>query len=194
MLDTIAQTGDTVMSCETPRRMRHGGFSLLELLAAIALLALLAGLAAPSFAHLIRDSRSGSEAQLLLGLLQLARAEALQRNRSVVLCKSATAASCTGSGGWEQGLLIFVDRNGSGSYDASDTLLRAELPLSRHSQISGNSTVASKISFNSLGRSSLSGTITIRPEGRDGERRAIVISGTRSPRSCRPDRVPSDCP
>ncbi|SEQ40350.1 type IV fimbrial biogenesis protein FimT [Solimonas aquatica] len=166
---------------------------MIELLVGLALLSLLASLGLPAYTHLLRELRSDSEAQLLLGLLQLARAEALQRNRNVLLCK-ASGSACSSSGGWEQGLLMFVDANGNSRYDAADVLLRAEQPLSRRSQINGNGALASRISLNSLGRCSVAGTLTILPLGADGERRAIVLSTTRSPRSCQPDRVPSDCP
>lgn len=176
----------------TGRTQTGKGYSLIELLVGLALLSLLASLGLPAYTHLLRELRSDAEAQLLLGLLQLARAEAMQRNRSVLLCK-ASGSACSSSGGWEQGLLIFVDGNGNGSYDAADTLLHVEQPLSRRSQISGNGALVNRISINALGRCSVAGTLTLTPQG-GGARRAIVLSTTRSPRSCQPDRVPSDCP
>lgn len=182
------------MQDQAGRATRNQGFSLLEVLGTLALLSLLASLGLPAFSHLIRDSRHASEAQQLLGLLQLARAEAQQRNRSVVLCKAGDSSGCRDEGDWQQGLLIFVDEDGDSRLDAGEALLRAELPLSTRSEIVGNTPVARRIRFNSLGRSSVSGTLTIGSPGVQRDRRAIVLSNTRSPRSCRPDRVPSDCP
>lgn len=60
-----------------------GGFSLIELLVAIAVLGILFAVGAPSFNSWIHNSQIRTGAQSILSGLQLARAEAVQRNATV---------------------------------------------------------------------------------------------------------------
>jgi type IV fimbrial biogenesis protein FimT len=59
------------------------GFSLIEILVALAIFAILLSLALPNFSEWIRNIRLRSQAEAVLGGLQLARAEAMRRNRFV---------------------------------------------------------------------------------------------------------------
>ena len=56
-----------------------------------------------------------SEANSFVSALMLARSESVKRGVPVSLCKSANQASCTASGTFEQGWLIFVDPNSDGN-------------------------------------------------------------------------------
>lgn len=62
---------------------RQGGFSIIELMIGISILAFLLLLAMPSYSEFLRNARVRSNAEAALNLLQLARAEALKRNRDV---------------------------------------------------------------------------------------------------------------
>lgn len=59
------------------------GFTIIELMVTITLLAILLGLAVPSFALWINNSRVRTTAQVLQDGLRLAQAEAVRRNRTV---------------------------------------------------------------------------------------------------------------
>ncbi|GIZ53869.1 GspH/FimT family pseudopilin [Noviherbaspirillum aridicola] len=64
---------------------RLAGFTLVELMVALAVAAILAGLAAPSFSEMIANQRAKSVATDLYIALTKARSEALKRNVSVSL-------------------------------------------------------------------------------------------------------------
>lgn len=66
------------------------GFTLVELMVAVALLAILLGLAVPSFQTTIARNRLSTQANELLSALQASRSEALRRNRTVRFCTTAT--------------------------------------------------------------------------------------------------------
>lgn len=76
------------------RRGPLRGFSLVELVVAIALLALLLGLAAPSFATWTRNAQVRSVGDALQSGLRQAQAEAVRRNRQVVFFLT-TSKACT---------------------------------------------------------------------------------------------------
>jgi type IV fimbrial biogenesis protein FimT len=176
------------------RKGAAGGFTLLELMVTVSVAAILATVALPSFSALIRSNRSASEANTVLGVFMLARSEAIKRDRRVVACKTANGRACTTSGGWQQGALIFEDSDGDGALDGGEPIIAAVQPLSTTSQIAGNANVTNKVTFNSLGRATTNGTITIVPGASNEFRRAVVLTNTRNPRICYPDRSPSDCP
>jgi type IV fimbrial biogenesis protein FimT len=124
---------------------RKQGFTLIEMIVAIAILAILAALAIPSFKSSIRSNRSVSDANALLTVLTLARSEAIKHSQPVVVCKASSSSSpaCVTSGNWEQGVLVFVDADADGTYSSGDTQLRLEVPLSSVNVITDKSTLNS---------------------------------------------------
>lgn len=67
------------------------GFSLIELMVAVAILAILLALAVPSFQDMIQRNRVRTAAADLTTGLNLARAEAIKRGLSVSLCVNDTS-------------------------------------------------------------------------------------------------------
>ncbi len=64
-------------------REKISGFSLIELLVAIAILAILMAIALPSFNSSMARSRLTSHTELMIGALSYARAEAIKLNENV---------------------------------------------------------------------------------------------------------------
>jgi type IV fimbrial biogenesis protein FimT len=105
------------------------GVTLPELLVVLALVALLAILGSPALAALRANLATALAAQHLASLFGLARASATARGMDAVLCplvRSGPRAACGAS--FSQGWLLFLDRNGDGSYRVGDDeMLRVHL-------------------------------------------------------------------
>jgi type IV fimbrial biogenesis protein FimT len=93
------------------------GFTLFELMLAIAILGVLLGLGVPSFVETIRNNRTISQNNELIGALNYARSEALKRADAVSVCASADQATCSGSTNWTTGWIVFGDQDADGSMD-----------------------------------------------------------------------------
>ena len=70
------------------------GWTLIELLLALAIAALLAVLALPMYADWIAESQMMNYARDLAGSMNVARSEAIKRGTRVNLCKSANRSTC----------------------------------------------------------------------------------------------------
>jgi type IV fimbrial biogenesis protein FimT len=103
------------------------GFTLIELMVALAVMAIVIGMAVPGFQSMINGNRLAGASNELIASVQTARMEAIRRGARVAICASADAnagagATCATSGidGW----IVFVDVDHSDAFDAGDTLLR----------------------------------------------------------------------
>lgn len=88
------------------------GFSLLELLTALAVLAILLGWGVPSFFEIINNNRVTTQTNELVSALNYARSEAVKRGDPVSVCSSADGASCAASTDWSTGWIVFTDSTG----------------------------------------------------------------------------------
>ncbi len=145
------------------------GFTLIELMIALALALLLLTLGIPSFKELIQSNRLTTAADDLLAALQLTRSEAIKRGIRITLCKSANGTSCSNSGGYEQGWIVFSDSNNNVMVDTEELIIRVFAPVYPGSGISltGNVPVANYISYTADGIARLAngafqaGTLTV---------------------------------
>ena len=95
---------------------RESGFTLLEVLIAVAVLAILTALAMPSFTGLIERNKARTVANDLLASILVARSEAIKRERQTALTRAV------GSQNWTH-WLTFVDNDRSKSFNSGDELL-----------------------------------------------------------------------
>ena len=83
-----------------PNRPRHQGFTLIELIIAVALVAILAAIALPSFREFSTRMTVTDNTNNLIGALNMARAEAVKRGRA--------AALIANDGDWNKGWQVVV--------------------------------------------------------------------------------------
>ena len=170
-------------------RPRCAGYSLVESLVIVALFVLATAVAVPAFQAATHGMRLASITNAFLGHLQLTRSEAIKRNARVVMCKSAGPAGCAPSGGWEQGWIVFHDRNNNGARDAGEPVLVGHAALPGGWRLTGNAPVAAYLSFNGMGMTRSfsgafqAGTLTLCREGdADLQGREIAVNALGRPR------------
>jgi type IV fimbrial biogenesis protein FimT len=88
------------------------GYTLLELLVALALVAVLATTGYPGFSAWVLDSRRDAIVMTTMHAVQFARQFAAARSESAELCGTLDALHCSGGGDWSRGMLI-VGANGA---------------------------------------------------------------------------------
>ncbi|HSV79139.1 MAG TPA: GspH/FimT family protein [Ramlibacter sp.] len=165
------------------------GFTLVELLVTLVVLGVLL-LFCVNFATRTLDAmRLTALTNAFLGQLHLARSEAIKRNAPVAICKSGDGASCVAAGGWEQGWIVFQDRNNNGLRDSDEQLLHSGPALPSGFRLQGNLNVARYVSFAATGGTRTStgafqaGTLTVcRASLERTEARQIVINAVGRPR------------
>jgi type IV fimbrial biogenesis protein FimT len=142
---------------------RTQGFTLMELMTAIAVLAILASFGVPAFTNMVRNSQIAAESGNLVTALTLARSEALKRGVRVSVCGAAGADACTEAVDWSDGWLVFTDDFGDiGVVDENDEVLQAwPAPLAG---VAVNADLQS-ITFTRNARAEFRGTFNVLKDG-----------------------------
>ena len=99
------------------------GWTLIELMIALAILGILAGFAVSSVSSFMQAARSSAAHTDLLASLTRARGAATTHERDVRVCPSADGATCADSYHWESGWIVYVDANNNNRKDASDPII-----------------------------------------------------------------------
>ena len=161
------------------------GFTLVELLLSLAVGGILMSITVPAMTGMLNTQKAISATNALFAGLNLARSEAIKRNARAVLCKTANGVSCTASGGWEQGWILFHDRNNNAVLDEGEEVVRHQGPVSAGIRLRGNFPVANYVSYTPTGTAQLisgafqAGTFTLCVESSaSADVRQIVLSGT----------------
>ena len=101
------------------------GFTLLELMTALAVLAVLVAAATPSFKTFSANSRTAASANSLMSALAIARSEALHQGMPVAVCASKGSLTCDTTD-WSNGWIVFTDGSGfQGVLDSTDAVVQA---------------------------------------------------------------------
>ena len=133
----------------------------------------------------IASQRLISAANELLTAINLTRSEAIKRGERVALCPGRDGSGCQPANErhtpWQQGYLLYVDRNGNRERDADEPVLQVFQPpsgLSIHS-----SRYREQLSYLPNGLASGSNlTFTLCPERGHGSGRSVIVSNTGRPR------------
>lgn len=114
-------------------RKPNKGFTLIELMLAVAIAGILLAVGVPSFAEAVKESRISSQYNAMVGSLYLARSEAVKGPGQVTVCprKTKGADTCGSKTDWENGWLVFIDNTrisgeSEANIDADDEIIKVE--------------------------------------------------------------------
>lgn len=170
---------------------RPRGFTLPELMFALAIVVGLLGWAIPSFGEFRRNAERTREVNQFIQAVYLARSEAIKRNGVVSLCPSTDGALCAPAGTpWQAGWIVFVntDRDSPAARDDDEELLRIYAPWDQGAVSANRPT----LSFRSFGQVGTTATFTFCDRRGADAARAVIISQTGRPRVS--DRSASNTP
>ena len=156
---------------------RHPGYTLIEVLIAVAVIATLAGLALPSLRAWQQNALQASRTTAFVVSAQLARGEALRRMSPVTLCASADGTRCDQD--YARGWIVFEDEDEDGDHQAGE-------PLLDHYAAQAEGAVRStrpRYVWRAYGRRSTNGTVTFCSPTDASRSRAVIVSYTGRPRT-----------
>ncbi|MDV7210382.1 GspH/FimT family pseudopilin [Azotobacter beijerinckii] len=166
---------------------RACGFTLVELMVALAVLAILLGVAIPSFSDVSLSSKLRSLANELAASATLGRSEAIKRNAVVTLCASSDGANCT-KDDWNQGWVVRT---------VDDTVLHAQAAAPSGYLITATSEAdETRIEFQPTGLGATSTRLTIcRSSPSAGSQERVVevsLTGRTSVKTTTTGKCPDD--
>ena len=154
------------------------GFSLSELLIALAVASILLGIGVPAFSGFANDMRLTSFSNALHAEITLARSEAVRRGRRVTLCTSDDGQTCKAGVGWNAQWLMFVDDNGNAQLDGNEEVIRSLAPSVKGLIAFGNGSMAQYVSYVPIGTTrAVTGALqmgSIRVCGNEHQRRIVI--------------------
>ena len=151
--------------------MRHKGFTLVELMATIAVAALVLALAAPSFASLIQANRLTAAANEMVALLQSAKSASLSQRSIVDVCPSVDGTTCVSQVGnrW----VAVMDKDGVKTV-LRDTTIANAITIKTSAAVQSAS---NRLRFNSDGFGRVAGRIGFCSATLSGSNAIDVASG-----------------
>lgn len=107
------------------KKIKHSGFTLIELMVLIALIGVVTAIGIPSYRSMMVTNELVTTVNSLQISLKLARSEAVARGKNAIVCSSinsdsAGAATCSkADGNWVKGWIVGVDLDGDGNIKES---------------------------------------------------------------------------
>jgi len=148
---------------------RSLGFTILEMLVALAIVGVMTGFALPAFQHFVQQNRSAAALNQLTGAVQFARTAAITMRSTVALCPAEDGRACGPRDTWHTGAIVFIDRDRNGRRENDEALLRVLPALAPGSRVYWRSfRNRSYLSFTSTGLTAWqNGSFRYCPPGND---------------------------
>lgn len=109
---------------------KDAGFTLIELMVAVAIVAILLGVGVPTWRSIVAATHSSSARESLYEATLAAGNHAMVAGNAAVLCASADGVQCSGSSDWSHGWIAFSDANHDRTRGSDERLLRVQGALS----------------------------------------------------------------
>jgi type IV fimbrial biogenesis protein FimT len=156
------------------------GFTFIELIIAMSILFITTTMAIPAMTSTLSNTRQNGEISLLMSQLQLARTEAIFKNQTIIMCKSSNKSHCKTNITWDQGWVIFNDKNNNQQRDDNEEIIFAQDKIIHVAKILYHSFAGSSdyVRFYSRGYSHTNGTFTICHPLSKNSTKIVVLSRT----------------
>ena len=155
---------------------KEHGFTLIEMMITLFIVSILLTVGVPSLKTFLQSNQLIAATNELVSALHVARSEAIKLNSRVSVCESSDGKTCSATGNWKNGWIVFVDADGGLDNNGSTcAALNTDCLLRVHDKIDDDSlTIKGK---NSNGPVS-SFTFTSRglPKSTNGSLQSGVIS------------------
>jgi type IV fimbrial biogenesis protein FimT len=112
------------------------GFTLIELMIAVGLTALLLSMAIPALDSFTTNARQTSAINDFVSSMHVARSTAVTTNFRVTVCASSGGSNCEAVS-WDQGWIVFGDRDSDQSVDGDEVIVAASAGIDSLSIQSG---------------------------------------------------------
>lgn len=131
-------------------RENYAGFTLGEMLVAMAIIAIVLAVGVPAYQDTIAENRLTTSTNQLIASLNVARSEAVKRGGELCVCGSGDLADCDGD--WTAGWIVFTDGGVAGGVDGTDEILRVWAPSGGSVAVTANFATSDSVRFQSDGR------------------------------------------
>jgi len=160
------------------------GFTLLELLIAVAITSILLTIVIPGFGSMLDRNRMVANLNGFISTLHLARSGAVAREQWVTICPSGDGESCTPDyRRWGDGYIIFVNKNKDKVRDNGEELLGFYPDFVDKMVVQTSSNNRNTITYRPNGRAwGFNTSVRFCPLGSITPNRAIIIAATGRPR------------
>ncbi|MGD9583648.1 MAG: GspH/FimT family pseudopilin [Lysobacterales bacterium] len=106
-----------------PSFLSSHGFTLIELMVAVAVVAILSLIALPSFSGAFGRTDQHAILQALSASFLNARTASMADNENAILCPSSDGIRCSGEFAWQIGWIVGIDHDGNGDLGPGDSIL-----------------------------------------------------------------------
>ena len=155
------------------RKRLQTGVTVIELMVTVTVLGIILTVGVPSLGQFLRNSELNAVTHQIQEAMVYARAEAVNRQRNIRVCPlNQGNGGCRNGRVWSEGMVVYEDLNGNGSFDAPAEELKI-VDYSNGTTVNWNG--ALQIQFNSFGRTGNVGTFDISVTGL---RRQMALAGS----------------
>jgi type IV fimbrial biogenesis protein FimT len=192
---------------------KYSGYTLIELMAILSVIAIVLATGVPLLSVFFQGNRMVSNTNEIVSGLHIARSEAIKQQMRVTLCQSDNQKTCTGTGRWEEGFIVFQDPDGSVTVGGGERILRVNTGASGskvtiRSDDAGTNQIENAVTFTSRGLpkllngTSTSGTFRVcdsrgkqmNPDGETTVARGVVLSLSGRVRTTKTAAKIASCP
>ncbi len=161
-----------------PHRSNANGFTLAELMVAMAIAAILLLVSVNSFSNLQARERSRQAVATFTDLFQFARTIAVNYQAPTTVCALDADKACTRDWGGQDPIAVFLDNNNDHRLDASDNLVRQLDWPAQRGKVRWRASLGRKyITFQAMGNTWQNGSVRYcPPDGDPRFARALVVN------------------